>query len=88
VCDDATGVVYHLFSRAYELARTLFPTTDILIEVNPRHAGFYEKILGFAVVGAERICPRVNAPALLMRLDLLALDRERRMEAEPELAAA
>jgi hypothetical protein len=56
--------------------------------VNPRHAGFYEKILGFAVVGAERICPRVNAPALLMRLDLLALDRERGTAAEPELAAA
>jgi hypothetical protein len=88
VRDDATGVVYQLFRRAYELARTLFPTTDILIEVNPRHVAFYEKVLGFTVASAERICPRVNAPAVLMRLDLVELDWERGNAANVQLNAA
>ena len=41
--------------------------TDGVTEVNPRHAGFYEKRLGFTRIGSERICPRVNAPAVLLR---------------------
>ena len=48
--------------------------TDILVEVNPRHATFYRKVFGFVVAGAETICPRVNAPAVLLRLDLIDLD--------------
>ncbi len=41
--------------------------TDGVLEVNPRHAGFYEKRLGFTRIGPEKICHRVNAPAVLMR---------------------
>ena len=41
--------------------------SDGVFEVNPRHAGFYEKKLGFTRIGPERICPRVNAPAVLLR---------------------
>jgi hypothetical protein len=77
VQDEANSALYHLFRRAYEVARTLYQTTDILMEVNPRHMAFYEKVFGFAVAGDERVCPRVNAPAVLMRLDLVKLDRER-----------
>jgi hypothetical protein len=42
----------------------------MVIEVNPRHASFYENSLGFSVIGEEKTCPRVNAPALLLALDM------------------
>lgn len=41
-----------------------------MIEVNPRHVEFYRRMLGFEMFGAERLCNRVNAPAVLLRLDL------------------
>jgi len=48
----------------------LHQCTDVLIEVNPRHVKFYQRMLGFKRVGAERLDPEVNAPAVLLRLDL------------------
>jgi hypothetical protein len=42
--------------------------SDYVIEVNPRHVNFYKSMLGFAVIGAERACSRVEAPAVLLRL--------------------
>ena len=59
-----------LFHVAYMYARRLHGKTDLLIEVNPRHVRFYDRMLGFAQLGPERICPRVNAPAVLMWLAL------------------
>ena len=44
--------------------------TDVLIEVNPRHVRFYERMLGFRQAAEERLDPVVNAPAVLLRLDL------------------
>lgn len=44
--------------------------SDVLIEVNPRHVRFYERMLGFERIGSERLDPRVAAPAVLLRLDL------------------
>ena len=44
--------------------------TDIFAEVNPRHAGFHQRVFGFRRVGVEKICPRVNAPAVLLHLPL------------------
>ena len=41
---------------------------NFVIEVNPRHAVFYKRMLGFTKLGEERQCPRVNAPAILLRL--------------------
>jgi hypothetical protein len=41
---------------------------DMLIEVNPRHAGYYKRMLGFVQAGPERTCDRVGAPAVLLRL--------------------
>lgn len=57
-----------LFHVAYIYARNIHHCTDTLIEVNPRHVIFYERMMGFKQFGPERICPRVNAPAVLMRL--------------------
>jgi len=62
-------VLASLFHVAYIYAHRLNGFQDLLIEVNPRHVRYYERMLGFVVKGAERLCPRVNAPAVLMALD-------------------
>lgn len=62
-------VLASLFHIAYIHAHHLNGCTDILIEVNPRHAPFYQRSLGFRQVGSEQLCPRVNAPAVLLRLE-------------------
>jgi hypothetical protein len=36
--------------------------------VNPRHVAFYRRALCFEVEGEERVCPRVGAPSLLLRM--------------------
>jgi len=59
-----------LFRNAYRVARAHFGATDAVIEVNPRHCRYYERELGFAQVGPRRICPRVEAPAMLLHRDL------------------
>lgn len=59
-----------MFHVAYMYARRLHGSTDLLVEVNPRHVRFYMRMLGFRPLGPERMCPRVNAPAVLMWLPL------------------
>ncbi len=58
------------FLGAYHLTCHVFEATHAVIEVNPRHRRFYERELGFDRLGAVRICPRVEAPALLLHRDL------------------
>lgn len=62
-------VLASLFHIAYIHAHHLNSCTDILIEVNPRHVPFYQRALGFRQAGPERLCPRVKAPAILLRLE-------------------
>lgn len=69
-------VLAMLFHIAYIYARRMNRCTDLLIEVNPRHVRFYETALGFQQLGPERICPRVDAPAVLLRLDLRHCEQE------------
>jgi hypothetical protein len=59
-----------LLHIAYIYARNIHHCTDTLIEVNPRHVVFYERMMGFKQLGPERICPRVNAPAVLLTLKM------------------
>lgn len=56
---------------SYIYAHKIHKLTDYVIEVNPRHVMFYRKMLGFEVLGEERLCTRVDAPAVLLRLDML-----------------
>ena len=63
-------VLASLFHLAYIQLGPLLGITDSFIEVNPRHAPFYKRMLGFRQVGEVRICPRVNAPATLLHLDM------------------
>lgn len=62
-------VIAALFHIAYLYPSKLFGYSDAVIEVNPRHANFYRRMLGFTPLGEERICPRVNAPAILLRIN-------------------
>ena len=62
-----------LFRAAHQYARAVFGGTDVVIEVNPRHAGYYRRELGFKQIGKLRICPRVEAPAVLLHRTLGSL---------------
>ena len=59
-----------LVRSAYVITRFMYALTDVVIEVNPRHVRFYQRIFGFAIGGAERLCSRVGAPSVLLLLDL------------------
>jgi hypothetical protein len=65
------AVLAAIFHIAYIYAHRIRGSSDLLIEVNPRHVRFYRAMLGFDVCGPEKIDPRVNAPALLLRLALV-----------------
>lgn len=58
-----------LFHIAYIFARRVHDADDAFIEINPRHACFYKRMLGFKQIGELRTCPRVNAPAVLLQLN-------------------
>jgi hypothetical protein len=59
-----------LIHISYIYAHNIHNCTDYVIEVNPRHAMFYKRMLGFTDFAEERICTRVGAPAVLLRLEL------------------
>ena len=58
-----------LFHVAYLYVVRIWGYTDVVIEVNPSHANFYKRMLGFTELAGERFCPRVGAPAVLLHLD-------------------
>jgi hypothetical protein len=49
--------------------------TDAVIEILPRHQTFYEKKLGFHLLGEERLNKRVNMPVVLMHIRLEEMQR-------------
>ncbi|MFS8082414.1 MAG: N-acyl amino acid synthase FeeM domain-containing protein [Ginsengibacter sp.] len=69
-------VLASLFHTAFIYAHQIKGCDRIVIEVNPRHVRFYEEMLGFAVLTAERLNHRVNAPAVLLSLDLSFAERQ------------
>src|SRR4030095_2870272 len=76
-----------LFHIAYIQARRIGTCTDLVVEVNPRHVRFYERMLGFRVFGPARVDPRVQAPATLLHLDLGHAEAEiAKFGGKPELA--
>jgi len=62
-------VLASLFHVAYIYAHRLRGFQNLLIEVNPRHVRYYERMLGFVVKSSQRLNTRVNAPAVLLSLD-------------------
>ena len=67
---DWKAALNALVQSAYLVTRMVHALTDVLIEVNPRHVRFYQRVLGFVVAAGERICARAGAPSVLMQLDL------------------
>ncbi len=70
------SVLSAIFHIAFIYAFHIHKYSDFVIEVNPRHALFYKRMLGFNLIGKEKMCPRVNAPAVLLHLDLDYIDRK------------
>jgi len=62
-------VLASLFHMAFIHAHRLTGMDNVVIEVNPRHVKYYERMLGFKVMSPERLNRRVNAPAVLLCLD-------------------
>ena len=72
---DWKAALNALVQSAYVITRVVHALTDVLIEVNPRHVRFYERVFGFVVAATERLCVRAGAPAILMQLDLAQFGR-------------
>ena len=71
---DSKATISGLFDLSYVLARRMLGVTDVVVEVNPRHVGFYRRSFGFEPISDVRNCERVNAPAVLLRLDVSKLE--------------
>lgn len=83
---QSKAVIAALFGRVRAIVRGRRDVTDVFVEVNPRHVAFYRRGFGFEVAAEGRLCPRVLAPSVLLRLEVTAF--ERRMRERNERAAA
>jgi hypothetical protein len=59
-------VLAALFHVGYIVAYRIRRYDTLLLEVNPRHVRFYERMLGCEVLGSERTHSGVGAPAVLL----------------------
>jgi hypothetical protein len=62
-------VIAGLFHVAYIVAYRLRGVDGLVMEVNPRHVRYYERMLGAHVIGEERMNTKVHAPAVLLHLE-------------------
>ncbi len=68
---EAKAMIIRIFNLIYIHARYVKHHDDFVIEVNPRHVGYYDRLLCFEKLSGSRACPRVHgAPAVLLHLDL------------------
>ena len=69
-----------LIARLFHIAMLypfgLYGYTDCVIEVNPAHVSFYEKMLEFHRLGEGKICPRVNAIGVLMHKEFSSISEK------------
>jgi hypothetical protein len=71
------AVLVRLFNSLFIHAVCTRDTTDCVIEVNPRHVNYYQRLLSFEQLASERPCPRVKgAPAVLLHLKREIYERE------------
>jgi len=68
--DGSKEVLGALFHLAYIYGGLLRSVTDVFIEVNPRHVSFYKRMLDFEQAGECKMCARVDAPAVLLHLEV------------------
>ena len=67
---DTLKVLASLFHFIFLYGTENAVGTDLLIEINPRHVAFYEKMLGFQRVGGLKTNRAVDAPSQLMWLSV------------------
>lgn len=82
-------VLAALFHAAYLVAYRIGGFDRLLIEVHPRHVRLYERLFGARMVGTQRHHPGVDAPAVLLALDLAAVAQQLAGQADtPQQAVA
>lgn len=59
-----------LFSSALDYGKRILGASDVVIGVNPRHAAYYQRRMGFQQIGALQHCRRVDAPVVLLHQTL------------------
>ncbi|MGC8492426.1 MAG: N-acyl amino acid synthase FeeM domain-containing protein [Syntrophobacteraceae bacterium] len=64
-----TNVVMYICKVMYQYSID-HGINDLCIAVNPKHVRFYKHILLFEDLGPERYYPKVNAPAVALRVNL------------------
>lgn len=70
---DPKRVLAQIFHLGYLHAHRRARCERLVIEVNPRHVGFYRRCLGLVPYTAARHNPRVDAPAVLMSIDFATI---------------
>lgn len=81
-------VLAALFHVAYIVAHRIRGFDTLLIEVNPRHVRYYERMLGCQVIGSERLNRSVRAPAVLLSVEFsYILSQIGEFGGQPERAA-
>jgi hypothetical protein len=77
-----------LFHVACIYAHRMMGFDDLLIEVSPRHAAYFETLLGFRMLGRERLNRHIDAPVVLLCLDFsFAQEQAALFGGMPELAS-
>ncbi|MHB8287467.1 MAG: GNAT family N-acetyltransferase [Caulobacteraceae bacterium] len=71
----STEILAGLFALAFQHGTATTACSELRIEVNPRHVGFYQSALGFKPVGPEYVNAEVGAPAQMMRIDVATIGR-------------
>ena len=81
-------VLAALFHVAYIVAHRMRGYDMLVMEVNPRHVGYYRRMLGARVIGSERTNRLVDAPAVLLAIDFSDIRTEiAQFGGQAELAA-
>lgn len=69
-------VLATLFHLTQIYGHHLHHATDFLIEVTPRHATFYKRMLGFTQYGKEKLNSRVSVMGVLLRIEAVYCDQQ------------
>ena len=81
-------VLAALFHVAYIVAHRIRGHDTLVMEVNPRHVRYYERMLGARVIGEQRLNKVVNAPAVLLSIDFdYVMEQIGEFAGQPERAA-
>ncbi len=84
----ASHTLATMFHVAFIYAHQLHEATHVVIEVNPRHVGFYMRALGFEACGPARHNPGVGAPGVLLVCPLPLIESQiNAARAGPDAAA-